>query len=104
MDTEMLHKRIRMDMGRSPMTKSYPPFFGDGYLTSPALPVPTIRKVLSGKKAATLIQLNRLISMMTDVQFTSRLPLNAEPGRTCTFFLSRQGIPPVRARRPNYER
>jgi hypothetical protein len=34
-----------------------------------------IRKVLPGKKAATLLQLERRISMMMDVQMTSDLPL-----------------------------
>jgi hypothetical protein len=33
------------------------------------------RKVLPGKKAATFLQLERLISMMIDVQLTSELPL-----------------------------
>jgi len=33
------------------------------------------RKVLPGKKAATFLQLERRISMMMDVQLTSRLPL-----------------------------
>jgi hypothetical protein len=33
------------------------------------------RKVLPGKKAATLLQLERRISMMLDVQLTSELPL-----------------------------
>ena len=37
--------------------------------------VATFRKVLSGKKAATFIQLDRRISTMIDVQLTSRLPL-----------------------------
>src|ERR1700747_3604003 len=37
--------------------------------------VPIMRKVLSGKKAATFFQLDRRISMMIDVQLTSRLPL-----------------------------
>jgi hypothetical protein len=37
--------------------------------------VPIVRKVLSGKKAATFFQLDRRISMMIDVQLTSRLPL-----------------------------
>lgn len=34
-----------------------------------------MRKVLSGEKAATFFQLDRRISMMIDVQLTSRLPL-----------------------------
>jgi hypothetical protein len=33
------------------------------------------RKVLPGRKAATFLQLERSISMMTDVQITSGLPL-----------------------------
>ncbi len=33
------------------------------------------QKVLPGKKAATFVQLERRISMMMDVQLTSRLPL-----------------------------
>jgi hypothetical protein len=33
------------------------------------------RKVLPGKKDATFLQLERRISMLTDVQITSRLPL-----------------------------
>lgn len=33
------------------------------------------RKVLPGKKAATFLQLERRISMMMDVQLTSKLPL-----------------------------
>jgi len=37
--------------------------------------VPIMRKVLSGKKAATFFQLDRRISMMIDFQLTSRLPL-----------------------------
>jgi hypothetical protein len=37
--------------------------------------VPIMRKVLSGKKAATFFQLDRRISMMIDVQLTSQLPL-----------------------------
>lgn len=37
--------------------------------------VPIFRKVLPGKKAATLFQLDRRISMMIDVQLTSQLPL-----------------------------
>ncbi len=37
--------------------------------------VPTFRKVLPGKKAATFFQLDRRISMMVDVQLTSQLPL-----------------------------
>src|SRR6266852_6663127 len=37
--------------------------------------VAVFRKVLSGKKAATFIQLDRRISTMIDVQLTSRLPL-----------------------------
>jgi len=37
--------------------------------------VPTLRKVLPAKKAATFIQLARRISMMVDVELTSRLPL-----------------------------
>jgi hypothetical protein len=37
--------------------------------------VPIVRKVLSGKKAATFFQLDRRISMMIDVQLTSQLPL-----------------------------
>jgi hypothetical protein len=39
--------------------------------------VPLVRKVLSGKKAATFFQLDRRMSMMIDVQITSRLPLVA---------------------------
>jgi len=42
---------------------------------SPQNYVPIVRKVLSGKKAATFFQLDRRISMMIDVQLTSRLPL-----------------------------
>jgi len=34
-----------------------------------------LRRVLSGKKAATFLQLERRISMMMDVQLTSGLPL-----------------------------
>jgi hypothetical protein len=34
-----------------------------------------VRKVLSGRKAATLLQLERRVSMMMDVQMTSELPL-----------------------------
>jgi hypothetical protein len=34
-----------------------------------------MRKVLSGKTAATFFQLDRRISMMIDVQLTSQLPL-----------------------------
>jgi hypothetical protein len=37
--------------------------------------VPIMRKVLSGKKAATFFQLDRRLSMMIDVQLTSQLPL-----------------------------
>jgi hypothetical protein len=37
--------------------------------------VPIMRKVLSGKKAATFFRLDRRISMMIDVQLTSQLPL-----------------------------
>ena len=37
--------------------------------------VPIMRKVLSGKKAATFFQLDRRISMMIDFQLTSQLPL-----------------------------
>jgi hypothetical protein len=37
--------------------------------------VPIMRKVLSGKKAATFFQLDRRISMMIDIQLTSQLPL-----------------------------
>ena len=37
--------------------------------------VPTFRKVLPGKQAATFFQLDRRISMMIDVQLTSQLPL-----------------------------
>ena len=37
--------------------------------------VPIMRKMLSGKKAATFFQLDRRISMMIDVQLTSQLPL-----------------------------
>ena len=37
--------------------------------------VPIMRKVLSGKEAATFFQLDRRISRMIDVQLTSRLPL-----------------------------
>ena len=37
--------------------------------------VPVFRKVLAGKKTATFFQLDRRISMMIDVQLTSRLPL-----------------------------
>jgi hypothetical protein len=37
--------------------------------------VPIFRKVLTGKEAATFFQLDRRISMMIDVQLTSRLPL-----------------------------
>jgi hypothetical protein len=37
--------------------------------------VPTFRKVLPGKKAATFFQLDRRISTMIDVQLTSQLPL-----------------------------
>ena len=37
--------------------------------------VPIMRKVLSGKKAATFFQLDRRINMMIDVQLTSQLPL-----------------------------
>ena len=37
--------------------------------------VPSIRAVLSGKKAATFFQLDRRISMMIDVQITSQIPL-----------------------------
>ena len=37
--------------------------------------VPIMRRVLSGKKAATFFQLDRRISMMVDVQVTSQLPL-----------------------------
>jgi hypothetical protein len=37
--------------------------------------VPIFREVLPGKKAATFFQLDRLISMMVDVQLTSQLPL-----------------------------
>jgi hypothetical protein len=37
--------------------------------------VPIMRKVLSGKKAATFFQLDRRISIMIDVQLTSQLPL-----------------------------
>ena len=36
---------------------------------------PIFREVLPGKKAATFFQLDRLISMMVDVQLTSQLPL-----------------------------
>jgi hypothetical protein len=34
-----------------------------------------VRKVLPGRKAATLLQLERRVSMMMDVQMTSELPL-----------------------------
>jgi hypothetical protein len=37
--------------------------------------VPILRKVLPAKKAATFFQLDRRISMMIDVELTSRLPL-----------------------------
>jgi hypothetical protein len=37
--------------------------------------VPILRKVLPAKKAATFFQLDRGISMMIDVELTSRLPL-----------------------------
>jgi Spy/CpxP family protein refolding chaperone len=37
--------------------------------------VPTFRKVLPGKQAATFFQLDRRLSMMIDVQLTSQLPL-----------------------------
>ena len=37
--------------------------------------VPIFREVLPGKKGATFFQLDRLISMMVDVQLTSQLPL-----------------------------
>jgi hypothetical protein len=37
--------------------------------------VPTFRKVLPGKKAATFFQLDRRISTMIDLQLTSQLPL-----------------------------
>jgi hypothetical protein len=37
--------------------------------------VPILRKVLSGKKAATFFQLDRRISMFIDLQVTSQLPL-----------------------------
>jgi hypothetical protein len=37
--------------------------------------VPIVQNVLPGKKAATFFQLDRRISMMIDVQITSRLPL-----------------------------
>ncbi len=37
--------------------------------------VPIFRKVLPGKQAATFFQLDRRISMMIDVQITSKLPL-----------------------------
>jgi len=37
--------------------------------------VPTFRKVLPGKQAATFFQLDRRIRMMIDVQLTSQLPL-----------------------------
>ena len=37
--------------------------------------VPILRKVLTGKKAATFFQLDRRISMMIDLQLTSQLPL-----------------------------
>jgi len=37
--------------------------------------VPIIRRVLSGKKAATFFQIDRRTSMMIDVQLTSQLPL-----------------------------
>ena len=37
--------------------------------------VPILRKILPGKKTATFFQLDRRISMMIDVQLTSRLPL-----------------------------
>lgn len=37
--------------------------------------VPILRKVLTGKKAATFFQLDRRISMMIDLQVTSQLPL-----------------------------
>jgi hypothetical protein len=37
--------------------------------------VPVIRRVLSGKKAATFFQIDRRVSMMIDVQLTSQLPL-----------------------------
>jgi hypothetical protein len=37
--------------------------------------VPTFRKVLPGRQAATFFQLDRRISMMIDVQLTSQLPL-----------------------------
>jgi hypothetical protein len=37
--------------------------------------VPILRKVLSGKKAATFFQLDRRISMFIDLQITSQLPL-----------------------------
>jgi hypothetical protein len=37
--------------------------------------VPTFRKVLPGKKAATFFQLDRRISSMIDLQLTSQLPL-----------------------------
>ena len=37
--------------------------------------VPILRKVLSGKKAATFFQLDRRISMFIDLRITSQLPL-----------------------------
>ncbi|HZD30946.1 MAG TPA: hypothetical protein VE779_04715 [Candidatus Angelobacter sp.] len=37
--------------------------------------VPTVAKVLDGKKAATFFQLDRRIAMMLDLQVTSQIPL-----------------------------